>query len=161
MPDVAWTYALLCLCAFFAGVLNSIAGGGTLLTFPPLMTALSPLGLQAAAFANATSTVAGLFLVQAPIARWIKGHRPDREPTSSVQVALVAFQFLIALYGGYFGAGIGILMIATLTFMGVGDIHRVNGVKTFLATMINGASVIVFIGYGFVHWKYALAMAGS
>jgi uncharacterized membrane protein YfcA len=71
------------------------------------------------------------------------------------------FQFFIAVYGGYFGAGIGILMITTLSFMGVGDIHRVNAVKTFLAAMINGASVVIFVRDGLVNWEYAAAMAGS
>ena len=52
MPDIFWTYLLLCVCAFFAGAMNSIAGGGTLLTFPALTNVLS------AALANATSTVA-------------------------------------------------------------------------------------------------------
>src|SRR4029079_17976612 len=78
-------------------------------------------------------TAALLFVIQAPISRWMKAHRPDHEPGPAVQVGLVCFQFFIAVYGGYFGAGIGILMITTLSFMGVGDIHRVNAVKTFLA----------------------------
>ena len=53
-----WTYAFLCASAFLAGVMNSVAGGGTLLTFPALTGALAPLGVGAAAMANGTSTVA-------------------------------------------------------------------------------------------------------
>jgi len=216
MPtDPVATYAILIVAAFVAGAMNSIAGGGTLLTFPALTAVISP------ALANATSTVALLpgsfagalgyrqelapskrfvlrmlvpsliggflgawlvgrdtdafatlvpwliltaallFVVQAPISRWMKAHRPDHEPGPAVQIGLVVFQFFIAVYGGYFGAGIGILMITALGFMGVGDIHRVNAVKTFLAAMINGASVIVFIRDDLVRWDFAGAMAGS
>ena len=216
MPsDLDWTYLFLALSAFFAGAMNSIAGGGTLLTFPALTGVMSP------AFANATSTVALLpgsiagafgyrkelapsrrfvlrmlvpsllggflgawlvgqdtsafatlvpwlilaaallFVIQAPISRWMKAHRPDREPGTAMQIGLVLFQFLIAVYGGYFGAGIGILMITALGFMGVGDIHRVNAVKTFLAAIINGASVVVFIHDDLVKWNYAAVMASS
>jgi uncharacterized membrane protein YfcA len=215
MPDVAWTYAFLCASAFVAGVMNSVAGGGTLLTFPALTGVIPP------AFANATSTVAllpgsfagalgyrkevresrrfvlrmlapsllggflgawlvgrdtetfkhlvpwliltaaVLFVVQAPLARWLKAHKPDHEPGSVLRAVLIGFQFLVAVYGGYFGAGIGILMLTALGFMGVGDIHRMNGVKTFLASAINGASVVVFVWDKLVVWEYAAAMAGA
>src|SRR5262245_932653 len=53
-----WNLVFLCLTAFFAGVMNSVAGGGTLLTFPALLTAFAPLGSAAGAMANGTSTVA-------------------------------------------------------------------------------------------------------
>jgi len=206
---------ILCASAFFAGAMNSIAGGGTLLTFPALTGVLAPalanatstvallpgsiagavgyrkelapsrrfilrmvapsliggfvgawlVGQDTAAFATLVPwlilTAALLFLIQAPISRWMKRHRPDHESGIPVQVGLVLFQFLIAVYGGYFGAGIGILMITTLSLMGVGDIHRVNAVKTLLAAMINGASVIIFIHDDLVRWDYAVAMAGS
>src|SRR5947208_16351127 len=56
-PEVG-TYLILCAFAFAAGAMNSVAGGGTLLTFPALMAAFAPYGDQAGAFANATSTVA-------------------------------------------------------------------------------------------------------
>jgi uncharacterized membrane protein YfcA len=212
MTDPVWMYTVLCVSAFFAGAINAVAGGGTLLTFPALTLILSP------AAANATSTVAllpgsfagavgfrkeiaasrrfvlrmlapsllggflgtwlvalypnefeklvpwliltaaVLFLVQQPLARWLKAHRPDHEPGPAGQAALIGFQFLIAVYGGYFGAGIGILMLTALGFMGVGDIHRMNGVKTFLASCINTASVIVFVANGMVRWELAWPM---
>src|SRR3954467_5622475 len=57
MPTDFWTYAFLCVSAFFAGVMNSVAGGGTLLTFPALLGAFAPLGAGAEAMANGTSTV--------------------------------------------------------------------------------------------------------
>jgi uncharacterized membrane protein YfcA len=222
MTDSVWTYCALCLSAFLAGAMNSIAGGGTLLTFPTLTSVVS------AAIANGTSTVAllpgsfagafgyrkelreclrfvirmlvpsvaggflgawlvgraqdafaslvpwliltaaVLFVVQAPISRWLKhramadGKQTEyHEPSRLTQLLVIGFQFLIAVYGGYFGAGIGILMLSALGFMGVGDIHRMNAVKTFLAATINGASVVVFIQNNLVNWNYAIPMAVS
>ncbi len=214
MPvDPAWTLALLCGSAFLAGAMNSIAGGGTLLTFPTLTSFVT------AAVANATSTVAllpgslagavayrkelaasrrfvllmlapslaggflgtwlvvrdaqafdrlvpwliltaaVLFLVQQPISKWMRTHKPDHEPGPLGKAGLVLFQFGIAVYGGYFGAGIGILMLTALGFMGVGDIHRMNAVKTFLASLINAASLVVFVAHDMVRWEYAGPMA--
>ena len=72
---------------------------------------------------------------------------------------LVVFQFFVAVYGGYFGAGIGILMLAALGLMGVGDINRMNAIKTILASCINGISVVVFALRLEVVWSYALPMA--
>jgi uncharacterized membrane protein YfcA len=73
--------------------------------------------------------------------------------------AVVLFQAVVAVYGGYFGAGIGILMLTALAFIVPGDIHRLNGLKTFLAACINGVSVLVFLGEGKVVLSYGLAMA--
>jgi uncharacterized membrane protein YfcA len=213
MTETAGTYFFLCASAFVAGVMNSVAGGGTLLTFPALTGVVSP------ALANATSTVAllpgslaaavgyrqevaavrkfvlrmlapsliggyvgarlvsldkelfaalvpwliltaaVLFLVQQRVSRWMRAHRPDHEPGPLTQVGLIGFQFLVAVYGGYFGAGIGILMLAALGFMGVGDIHRMNAAKTILAAAINVAAVVEFVRAGLVDWRYALPMA--
>ncbi len=69
------------------------------------------------------------------------------------------FQLAVALYGGYFGAGIGILMLAALSLMGHTDIHRMNGLKSLLATVINGVSVAYFVFAGLVIWSDALVMA--
>ncbi len=72
---------------------------------------------------------------------------------------MVVFQFFVSVYGGYFGAGIGILMLTSLSFMGMGDVHRINAVKTILAAVINGVSIVVFVAADKVVWSYALAMA--
>ena len=58
------------------------------------------------------------------------------------------FQFVVAVYGGYFGAGIGILMLASLAMMGLQDIHVMNGLKTLFASLINGVSAVWFIFRG-------------
>jgi uncharacterized membrane protein YfcA len=80
---------------------------------------------------------------------------------AAARLAVAAFQFVVAIYGGYFGAGIGILMLAALPFICPGDIHRMNAIKTFLAACINGCSILVFVTAGKVVWKYALVMAAA
>ena len=100
-----------------------------------------------------------LFLVQRPIQRWMGIHLQDAPPTNRTIAMVVGFQFLIAVYGGYFGAGIGILMLSALAFMTAGDIHHINGMKVFLASAINAVAVVVFIAEGQVNWNYGLAMS--
>lgn len=213
-------YLVLCLAAALGGAVNSIAGGGTLLTFPALFAALGSSG-EAAVIANATSTVAlapaslaalfgyrreirherywalallgpslvggligsvlvvalpsdsfktavpwliltagMLFALQPQISRWLGiGKSDGGPPTRGMLIGAIVFQFFVGIYGGYFGAGIGILMLAALALMGLDDIHRMNAVKTLLAGVVNGTSVAVFVSSGVVHWPYALAMA--
>lgn len=205
---------LLCASALLAGIVNSVAGGGTLLTFPVLVWALG-----SAVGANATSTTAlfpgsiaaawgyrrelaaerrwilpllipsllggllgtwlvvsqqekvfeqlvpwlillatFLFQLQPLITRWTGIGQPHQQPSTMVFAGIIGFQFLVALYGGYFGAGIGILMLSSLALMGVGDIHRMNALKSLFASAINGMSVVLFIAYNKVDWKYAVQM---
>jgi uncharacterized protein len=218
MTDPVLTYLFLCGSAFLAGAVNSIAGGGTLLTFPALFEALSGNGV----LANGTSTVALmpgslaaswgyrreladkraqllqlfwpsvigggigallvtcldqsifnalvpwlilaaalLFTLQKPIQRWIGMHAQHGPAGPGAVWTVAGFQFLVAIYGGYFGAGIGILMLSALAFMSVGDIHHMNGMKTVLAAVINGVAVVVFIIQSQVRWDFALAMAAA
>lgn len=215
MPESALTWILLCVSAFAGGAVNSIAGGGTLLTFPSLLAFLSPV------FANATSTAAlmpgslasawayrqelgrtgahlkrlwlpslvggtvgtllvirlpesvfaaavpwlligasTLLLVQRPLLRWVGAH-PHDAPKPSTAIAVMFFQLLVGIYGGYFGAGIGILMLSSLAFMGIPDLHEMNAVKTILATMINSMSLLIFAASGVIVVKYAIVMAAS
>ncbi len=207
------TYALLAAAAFVAGAMNSVAGGGTLLTFPALLGVGVP-----ATIANATSTIAllpgslagawgyrkelravrkfailllpvslvggvvgalllvwypdafkslvpwlilaaaVLFLIQPVVSRMLKKQDATQPVASTVTVGVMAFQFLVAVYGGYFGAGIGILMLTALGFMHVGDIHHMNAVKTLLASAINLVSVVIFVAENLVWWHYAAAM---
>ena len=60
-----------------------------------------------------------------------------------------------------FGAGIGILMLSSLAFMGLSDIHEMNALKSLLGSLINGVSVCVFVASDAVHWPFALAMGVS
>ena len=67
-------------------------------------------------------------------------------------------QLIIATYGGYFGGGIGILMLGTLAMMGMENIHEMNAVKTVLASCINGVAVVIFIVDRAVTWPQAIVM---
>lgn len=235
--DPLLTFGVLIAAAFAAGIMNSVAGGGTLLTFPALVAVLADThGTDAEAWANATSTVAllpgslagawgyrkeyvearsfalkllppsvvgglvgsllvvlfprqfgplvpwliltaaVLFLVQHPLNRFLAKRReavanvvgdlrhgiklePLRDARRRQLVLIIAFQFLVAVYGGYFGAGIGILMLTALGLMGVQSIHHANAVKTLLASVINGVSVVVFVAGGLIDWPVAGVMA--
>ncbi len=202
--------------AFAAGAINSVAGGGTLLTFPTLVW----LGLNSVS-ANATSTVAiwpgavgsmwgyrkelrsadtrllaltapslvggiagalllrftppsifdalvpflilfatVLFMVQETVQRLFKTGETRHHSTKWLSGAIL-FQFFVALYGGYFGAGIGILMLAALGVLGLTDIHQMNGLKNFFALCINGVAAIYFIFARMVEWPYVLIMVAG
>lgn len=208
---------LLMAAAFAAGVINSIAGGGTLVTFPVLIW----LGLDAKV-ANATSTVALwpglfgglfgyrrelenssailfrlgltsvvggaigawlliwtpaptfarlvpflilfatlLFMAQGPINRWLRLQSIGEEPKTSWWLGAIVFQFCSSMYGGYFGAGNGIMMLAALGLLGMHDINRANGIKNFLGICINSIAVLSFAITGLVIWPVALLMAGA
>ena len=71
------------------------------------------------------------------------------------------FQFFVAIYGGYFGAGIGIMMLATLGFMGFTNIHQMNGLKNINGLCINAVASVLFIASGQVNWHIALMMAAG
>ncbi len=218
MPDSVSQQLWLGLSAFAAGVINSVAGGGTLLTFSALLAAL---GTGAGRVANITSTVALvpgslagawgyrremrvarhwtallvgpsligglvgsllltrfdekyfqylipwlfltaalLFMVQPAVARLIQA-KPHTVPSRNTIWAIVFFQFLVAVYGGYFGAGIGILMLSALALMGLPGVHEMNAVKTFLAFCINGVSVVIFVLEKQVEWSVVPVMAAS
>ncbi len=211
-------HLILSVSAVLAGIINSVAGGGTLLTFPSLTYVLGS-GDEAAVIANATSTIALfpgslasvwgyrqelkgtrssllpllipsliggaigtwlvvsypaktfmllvpwlillatlLFMLQPTISKWTGIGLPHEAPTLRTRVGIVAFQFLVALYGGYFGAGIGILMLTSLALMGDSNIHRMNAMKALLASIINGTSVTLFVWQNKVNWSLALPM---
>lgn len=210
-----WEGVVIAAAAFAAGLINSIAGGGTLVSFPALLwTGRDPV------LANATSTVAlwpaslagvygfrrelkggtrtfllfgapslagGIlgaalllrtpsetfarlvpFLIlfatlllaaQEPISRRLRGDDDaPHEPTRAWWAVAIVFQFLVGVYGGYFGAGIGILMLAALGLLGFTDIHRMNALKNLLAICINGVAAVYFIFSGAVIWSDVLVM---
>jgi uncharacterized membrane protein YfcA len=204
---------LLVAVAFGAGVMNAMAGGGTILTFPFLIF----LGLPAIA-ANATSTVAllpgalaslfgyrqevrehrhwlktlflpsliggaigsvlllrtpeetfellapllvlfatVLFMVQGLVSRRTSGAATlDGSPSLGRWALAWLLQLAVAVYGGYFGAGIGILMLALLGFLGMSNIHAANGLKNFFGSSINAVAAGYFILKGAVVWPAAL-----
>jgi uncharacterized protein len=203
--------------AFGAGMINSVAGGGTLLSFPTLIW----LGVPSVA-ANATSTVAlwpgslggvwgfrrelreadrSLFTLAVPslagglIGAMLLTRTPTELFDKLVPVLIffatcllagqetiqrrfdlsaihtnarspwlswaMLFQAGVGLYGGYFGAGIGILMLAALSLMGHTDIHRMNAVKNLLAVCMNGIAAAYFAFSGLVLWQDAAVMAAG
>ena len=108
-----------------------------------------------------------LFLLQPTIARWFKRPQtsvadapgPPSFPSGKTLAVIVAAQFLIGVYGGYFGAGIGILMLSSLSFLGLKDIHEINALKSFLAFWMNIVAAGLFAARGMVVWEYAVPMA--
>jgi hypothetical protein len=74
-------------------------------------------------------------------------------------VAGALVQLAIATYGGYFGAGIGILMLASLGLSGVEDLAVANGLKNLLAAAINGTAIVYFVASGAVDWSAVPGMA--
>ena len=201
--------------AFAAGAINSVAGGGTLISFPTLIW----LGLNSVT-ANATNTVAIwpgslggmwgfrrelrtansrllvlllpsligglagawllrytppalfdrlvpflilfatlLFMAQETVQRLLRTAGTAQHGSWKWLAGAAVFQLFVAFYGGYFGAGIGILMLAALSILGLTDIHQMNGLKNLFALSINGVAAIYFIFYGMVYWPDALLMA--
>src|SRR6185312_4669420 len=80
--------------------------------------------------------------------------------TAGWTLVVATIQLFVAIYGGYFGAGIGVLMLAGLSFAGLDDIHQMNAMKVLLATLINGVAAIVFLFYT-IDWRIAGAMAAA
>jgi uncharacterized membrane protein YfcA len=106
-----------------------------------------------------------LFLAQRPLMAWIRGHGPESghaSPGPAMPLpAFYAAQFGVGVYGGYFGAGIGILMLAVLGLMGETNIHRMNGLKNWGGLCMNLVAAASFAASGIVDWPVALAMAAG
>jgi uncharacterized membrane protein YfcA len=80
--------------------------------------------------------------------------------TSTVAlIVVVIVQFIIALYGGFFGGGIGIMMLAGFSLLGMTNIHAMNALKVVLTTVINGVALITFVLYHLILWPQAILMA--
>lgn len=205
--------SLFFIVPFVAAAINSVAGGGTFLTFPVfIMSGLSPLqanvmstialwpgtlssslgyrshGSRVMTHDNLTAlfiicilggTLGSITLLNTPekIFSWLVpwllliatliftfgkygiDYLRTRFPASGNHRDIsIFFQFLISFYGGYFGAGIGILMLAMLQLMGMNDIHQMNALKVRLAAFINAATALIFLFSGLVVWQYAWIM---
>jgi uncharacterized membrane protein YfcA len=198
---------------FLAGMINAIAGGGSLVSFPALLLT----GMPAVA-ANATNTLAvwpgsvssawayqdvirderrravvlavpsllggllgawillhssektfraivpwlilfacALLVSQARVARLLATRKGPHE--QHVPVGLWIVQFLVSVYGGYFGAGIGILMLAAMAIFLPDTVQRANGLKVLFAGLINGISALYFVGVGAARLPEAALMA--
>jgi len=106
-----------------------------------------------------------LFLAQEPLSRWMKVRAQeatvdtDAPDTLRLTVPIGFFLFLVAIYGGYFGAGIGILTLAALGLVGMRDIHRMNGIKALFTIGINGVAALLFVVERLVDWRMTALMA--
>ncbi len=100
-----------------------------------------------------------LFMAQEPIQRKLKTAGGEARQSTGWVVGSMLFQLGVGLYGGYFGAGIGILMLAALSILGLKDMHEMNALKVILAGAINGIAAVYFIYAGMVYWPYVLVMA--
>ncbi len=200
--DSYWSYGLLVLAGFVAGAINSVAGGGSLISFPTMLA----LGVPAIP-ANATNAVAlwpgslasvwsyrkqakGLgrltiyltlpSILGALFGAWLLLNTPEKLFKSAVPVLILLatillcyqprlkrqlekhnkatksfvltffLQFLVSIYGGYFGAGMGIMMLALLGFYIEANINQLNAIKTCLGTVINVVASLFFISAGSV-----------
>ena len=216
--------AFLVTSAAAAGAINSVAGGGTLLSFPaalaaglpPLMAnatnavALTPGSLAAAwsyrhflgdkralaallALPATVGAVLGAIILRhtspgvfAAIVPWLllaatlvmllqelrrlrartpaavdlnPPNAPNATSESRARLALVIFfQFLVGIYGGYFGAAMGIVMLAYLSLIGGMQIHQMNAIKNALAGLVNGVASVYFVARGMVDGRTAALM---
>jgi len=125
-------------------LLGGLAGGMLLLATPErTFTRLAPWLVLFATL---------LFVVQG----WLAGDRAGRVAPLAVGACA---QVLVAVYGGYFGAGMGILMLAILGFLGLEDIHGMNGLKSLCGVCINGVAAAWFLARGAVDGPAVLVMA--
>jgi uncharacterized protein len=213
-----WKAVILISAGAVGGVMNSIAGGGSLITFPALLWAGLP-SIQA----NATNTwavmggittsvwsyrgelgsqrrwilryfgpsllgglvgsllllwtgetvfsemvpylllfAALIFTFQGRIVKLFAIEAHAIENSRHGQALAMFFQFLVAIYGGYFGAGIGILMLAALGLMGQKDIIAMNSLKVFQGLIINGIACVIFVLLTKIYWvECGMIFAGS
>jgi hypothetical protein len=200
--------AIPAVAAFAAGAMNSVAGGGSFLSFPALIFAGVPpisanatnncamwvgtlgsargykeeirehrgllLPVMAVSVAGALIGACALLLTPSTlferlipwlllfattvfaISPWLV-RRDDGAPKHAPWQLVV--QFLVAIYGGYFGAGMGILMLAILAFTGLPTFNAQNAIKNALSVTINGVALVPFVFARIVDWRFALPMA--
>ena len=201
--------------ALIAGALNSIAGGGSFLSFPLLLflgvpsvqaNASNTVALWPGTLAStgayrkslsrdllwrilplALSTVAGslvgawlllhtrqrtfdklvpwlllagtlLFSARDKVTGWASGSQQGRDPSGKTVAWITLVQGLLGIYIGYFGAGVGIVMLPLLVLMGIDDIHSLSGVRTLVITCGNAVAVALFIAAHAVLWPIVLVM---
>jgi uncharacterized protein len=201
--------------AFMAGFTNAVAGGGSLLTFPVLLTlGISPI------VANVTNTVAlcpgivggvyaqrhllqsqkrmlirllpvgiiggiiggyillhsdensfnhlvpflillasGLLAIQNPVKKWVATQISHKRQLKPYYIGLTIVVFIAAIYGGYFGAGLGVILLATLGVFLKDQLTHLNVLKQAIALAVNLTAAIYFLFSGQINWWFALTMA--
>jgi uncharacterized membrane protein YfcA len=131
--------------------------GGVLLTLTPakVFDWLVPILIL---FATVLFTARPFF---ARLFRLAVEHEHQAPPSAEWLAGAICFQFFVAVYGGYFGAGIGILMLASLGMLGIGDLHEMNAVKNVLGFLINLVAAVYFVWKGMIDWPAAGVMAAA
>jgi len=219
LPEVAILFAA----SFVAGIVNSIAGGGSLITFPLLVwlgrepilanatntVSLSPGsvaalhgfrheldGLRAWIVRGTLPSLAGgvigavlLLQTPSPVFAWLVPYlilfatalfalsgpinalarrradpasgAGDGTPRSPRWGPIMLYQFGVSIYGGYFGAGIGIMMLAGLALAGFTEIHRTIALRNYYAILINGIAAVYFVLFGPVAWGDAAVLTAG
>jgi hypothetical protein len=82
----------------------------------------------------------------------------EHESGSAALAGATLFQLAVAIYGGYFGGGMGIVMLAMLAALGMTDIHSMNALKSVMGFVINGVAVVTFVVARAVYWKPGIVM---
>jgi uncharacterized membrane protein YfcA len=101
-----------------------------------------------------------LFTFSGRISAWLRGAREHKSKASNSLGAL-AGQALVSLYGGFFGAGMGILILASLAMAGHEDVHEINAIKNLLSAIVYSVTVLTFVVAGAVSWPYTLVMLAA
>ena len=105
-----------------------------------------------------------LFVFSGRLTTWVRSRAgsetssPDAKTPRLLLIPGLFLQLLIAIYVGYFGAGVGILVLALLAFLGVENIHTMNGIKSLLVSIVNGSALVTFIAAHIVLWPQAVLM---
>ena len=213
---VHFSHPLFLFCAaLIAGLLNSVAGGGSFVSFPALLfTGMPAIAANATntaavwpgtvastvAYRNAftaearkllwpllaTGIVGGvigarvllvtpqltflhlipwlmllatlLFLAGPRITAWVKSRGSQAARPAWLTATGLFLALLISIYIGYFGAGVGILVLSLLALMGMDDIHAMNGLKVLLVSVVNGVAIVTFIVAKIIVWPQAILM---
>jgi uncharacterized membrane protein YfcA len=131
-----------------ASLLGGLSGAILLLALPArLFTAVVPLLIALASL---------LMALQPRIRAWIERRRGSRQGT---RLPLLVGVYLAGLYGGYFGAAQGVLLLALLAVGLDQDLQRLNGYKNALVLLVNGSAALVFVGFTRVDWRVAVLVA--
>lgn len=135
----------LTLAAFVGGALG---GGLLLVTSNALFARLVPWLLL-------TATL--LFALAPRINRWLEARR-RAGPRQALGWGGTLFQLLVSVYGGFFGAGMGIVMIAAIAMQGIEDINEINALKNWLSAVIYSVAALTFTLGGAVSWPHTLVV---
>ena len=215
------TSLFLFVAAFAGGALNAVAGGGSFIGLPALLSvgvapvsanATTALAMWPGSLSSAVAyrreiirarqwlltlgvasvvggLVGGWLLVRTPDLRFLRllpwlmlaaavtftlggrlaerlrrrGRNATARQASEHRTPLwiLLFQFIIAIYGGYFGGGMGIMMLAAFSVAGMTDIHEMNGIKALLSVGINGVALVEFVAGGAITWAPGLVMVAG